>query len=592
MKQFWKNLPVRRKLYVVVGIMATLIASELFTLLFAMNTLSAIRAFVAGEGNWSKAEKSAVQSLFRYAIDGNEHHYDQFLAQARIAEGYQIARVELSKGKNFDREIVWNAFIQGGNDPDDIGPVINFLVRFKNTSYLQRAIEDWIAADRLFDVIKELAASLHQQLQAEQRDASAIKQTLLAIASTDEQLTKHELNFSSMVGKGSRFLERAIMIILCTIVLTVETIGLSLTVIFSQSLTKSLNELITTAKKVRTGDFSHRAPVRSRDELGMLAVSFNRMTIRLAALVRNRDDVAARLKASESNLIKANEELEQRVQERTQEIKAKVSELIAAKKMAEASNEAKSSFLANMSHEIRTPLTAILGFAEILFDSDTPLADKRRAMQVIRKNGALLTNIIDDILDLAKVEAGKIVIEPKTLDLAELIDDVAATAGIKCQPKSITFRIEVDNSVPDHIETDGVRLKQILNNIIGNAIKFTDQGEVSVYIDRDDQNPNLLRISVSDTGAGIDESHRSALFSPFTQADASSTRRHGGTGLGLALSRRLAIALGGNVHLKKSVLGYGSTFVVTVAITAPSITENIQSHQNNVTNVVHVDETE
>ncbi|MFZ3230375.1 MAG: CHASE domain-containing protein [Pseudobdellovibrio sp.] len=234
-------------------------------------------------------------------------------------------------------------------------------------------------------------------------------------------------------------------------------------------------------------------------------------------------------------------------------------------KKVEDSNKAKTEFLANMSHEVRTPLNAIIGFSEMLcevIDSDK----KRNLINGIRKNGQQLTRIIDDILDLSKVEAGKNIIEKQRIRLSSVINEVSAVMEVRAMEKNISFSIESSGRIPSHIETDGIRLKQILLNLIGNSIKFTNSGSVMVKIhySQNSSKDNILFFTITDTGIGISEENQFQLFNPFYQGDNTSTRRFGGTGLGLALSRKLAQQLGGDIILLTSKTGFGSAFEVKI----------------------------
>lgn len=230
---------------------------------------------------------------------------------------------------------------------------------------------------------------------------------------------------------------------------------------------------------------------------------------------------------------------------------------------AEAANKAKSYFLANMSHEIRTPLGVIMGFSELLLDEDTSPEERAEFVHTIHRNGTLLTQIIDDILDLSKVEADKLTLESIPCSLRDLMADVENLMKHQAQQKSIHLFLSIADEVPNVIHTDPTRLKQILFNIIGNAIKFTNQGQVTVKVGR--KTSTTLEFVVKDTGRGISQEHQQMLFQPFSQADITTTRKFGGTGLGLVLSRRLAEALGGSLELTESQENVGSTFTVTLA---------------------------
>lgn len=232
-------------------------------------------------------------------------------------------------------------------------------------------------------------------------------------------------------------------------------------------------------------------------------------------------------------------------------------------------DRAKSEFLANMSHELRTPLTAILGFTELLLeDADEQPApgDRRETLQTIRRNGQHLLEVINDILDLSKIESGKLLIENLRVDPARLIDEVVSLLQVRALEKQLSLTVEYASNLPLMLMTDPTRLRQILFNLIGNAIKFTPTGSVRVEVCgvQLPSGQNQLQVDVTDTGIGIMPRHVGRLFEPFTQEDASSTRTFGGSGLGLAISRRLARMLGGDITVD-STPGKGSRFRLRIS---------------------------
>jgi signal transduction histidine kinase/ActR/RegA family two-component response regulator len=262
----------------------------------------------------------------------------------------------------------------------------------------------------------------------------------------------------------------------------------------------------------------------------------------------------------------ALEQNKQQLEQRTQELQQRELELKQAKESAEAANSAKSAFLANMSHEIRTPLGAILGFADLLVHSQMSEAEKISSVETIKRNGRLLSNIINDILDLSKVEAGKLEIEKVDVPFEELVSDITSLLTLEASEKGLQLNLTTDGAIPNSIHTDPLRVRQILLNIVGNAIKFTERGSVDVVakLVSEPSGTRKLAFQVQDTGRGLSAEQASRLFNPFTQADASTTRKFGGTGLGLVLSRRLAKVLGGNVTLTSSQPGEGSVFTITI----------------------------
>lgn len=252
-----------------------------------------------------------------------------------------------------------------------------------------------------------------------------------------------------------------------------------------------------------------------------------------------------------------------------------------AMQQAESANRAKSEFLANMSHEIRTPMTAILGFAELLTTEeglDKAPPSRRQALDSIYRNGQHLLQIINDILDLSKIEAGKLTIEKQECQPTRILQDLLASLKVRAESKQLKLVAEQSENCPDVVRTDATRLRQILLNIVGNALKFTAVGEVRVrmsYQHTDELGRSgQLRFEVADTGIGLNAEEISRLFEPFTQADTSTTRKFGGTGLGLAISRRLARMLGGDVTVEATP-GMGSTFTFWVQVEVPTRSSTI-----------------
>jgi len=236
-----------------------------------------------------------------------------------------------------------------------------------------------------------------------------------------------------------------------------------------------------------------------------------------------------------------------------------------AKEVAERANELKSSFLANMSHEIRTPLGAMLGFADLLRDPDLSAGERASYLDILTKNGEQLSVIINDILDLSKVEAGHLTLEFLPSSPEAIAKDVVALMTKKARDKALNLDFVKDPSTPEHVVSDPGRVRQVLLNLVTNAVKFTLAGSVQITSSGrvDSKGRQFVDFKVTDTGIGISPEQQERIFGSFVQADGSMTRRFGGTGLGLALSRLLARALGGDVTLESSVLSRGSTFSFT-----------------------------
>jgi hypothetical protein len=310
----------------------------------------------------------------------------------------------------------------------------------------------------------------------------------------------------------------------------VESTGVLLTLSFSRNLSRGLKELSETTAEVGRGNFSRRIPVRSRDELGQLAQSLNVMT----------------------------ETLENSIGEQ---------------KQAERASEVKSLFLANMSHEIRTPLGAMLGFAELLRDRHLSPVERDQYVEIILRTGNNLSKILHDILDLSKVEAGQIEVEKNKCSLPMILQEIREVMEIKCAEKGLKLLFISEGKTPDFIYTDAFRLRQILTNMIGNAIKFTEHGEVRVHTRVEESDLNFV---IVDSGVGLTSEQSEKLFQAFSQADHSSARKREGTGLGLILSRRLANLLGGDVTLLSSKPGVGSVFSVRIHLEEAPVVKPVE----------------
>ncbi len=323
----------------------------------------------------------------------------------------------------------------------------------------------------------------------------------------------------------ARELGRRIMWVACLATVIGSALGLWL----SLSTARRVEALRAATNRIRDGELAHRVEDGGQDELGYLAAGFN--------------DMASGLEA--------------------------------ARQAVETARAAKDSFLANMSHEIRTPLTAIIGAIDLLSEPDWSESERKAYFHTIRTSSQHLVSLINDVLDLSKIEAGKLTIEHVPCSPALLAHEVVELLSHQAASKGLELDLGFETPVPAAIESDPTRIRQVLVNLVGNAIKFTDTGGVKIDLAYEPGAIPSVRFSVVDTGIGIDNEKLERIFRPFEQADMSTTRRFGGTGLGLAISRKLASALGGELSIRTGP--DGSTFTLTVATNSVATKEVIGS---------------
>lgn len=663
--RWYNRIPIARKLYFTVGIMAVLILFELIVLLMAINTLSAIRAYISSEGVWSKAQKNAIYQLRKYARSCDFEDYRAYLRFMRVPQAIRNARQELIKLKSKqlgpvklkpDLSIVRQGLIAGGSHPDDINTMMRLYSHFQFNPHIKKAFTLWEQADSSFAQLMPVGEDLHSKISSFSFSQQEIFDILSKLDYINDNLIEHENEFSYILGAGSRWFERFILILVVIVVLSVEIIGILFSFSLNKSIHKGLNEINRASRFIAKGDFSTRVLIYSKDEIGELAGSFNRMTNELEQNITARKEAEkkqieydAKLRAEEkfrlvleaapnALIVVSREGIITLVNKQTEklfgytreELIGQPSEILVparyrnkypfyrnvyfdnpvsrgmgighdflgvdkngrefpaevglspivtddgimvlssivditerrknenalreAKEKAEELSRAKQEFLSIMSHDIRTPLNAVLAITRMMME-ENPKKSQLDQLTTLKFSADNLLGLINNVLDFSKIEAGKIQFEKINFNIRYIVTGIINSFSFVASEKQLQLKSTIDKDIPEIITGDPVRLSQILNNLINNAIKFTEAGSISLNVRLISVN-NVeveLLFEVIDTGVGIEKSRQEQIFEWFTQAHSYTTRKYGGTGLGLTICKRLVELLGGRIFVESEV---------------------------------------
>ncbi|MFY9307928.1 MAG: ATP-binding protein [Bacteroidia bacterium] len=521
--KWFANVSIAKKLYFVMGTMALLIALELLTLWFSLNTLSSVRAFVAGEGLWSKAQKDAIYHLQKYAHTHEPADYKQYEMFLAVPLGDHKTLLELIKDEP-DMEVARKGFIEGRNHPDDVDGMIKLFRRFHDIYYINKAISIWREADStIINSLIPIGNELRDEISSDSHSPEKIAQIISRIEPINYELTRLEDEFSYTLGEGARWLEDIILRVLFIIVLTVESSGLLLTISISIRISRGIKEIMRIAEKVAKVDFSERAKIYSNDEIGRLANSFNRMTDDLKETIEKKTDVEHELKQTTSELIRSNQELEQ--------------------------------FAYIASHDLQEPLRMITSYVQLLENryKDKLDEDAKEFIGFAVEGTHRMRGLILSLLEYSRVNK----VRPfEIMNLNHIVSNVLKDLDTQIRENSALISV---GELPA-IYGDPVLITQLFQNIISNAIKFRSHSNPLIDISFSFNEKEFVFL-IKDNGIGLSKEYFQKIFVLFQRLHTKD--KYPGTGIGLALCKRIVEHHGGKIWVE-SEEHKGASFYFTI----------------------------
>jgi signal transduction histidine kinase len=564
--RWFRDISIARKLYFTVGTMALLIAVELFVLFFALGTLSSLRAYVGGEGLWSKAQKDAVFHLYKYGVTGTESDYDLFEQFMHVPIGDAKARRELLRNdRNLDVARV--GFLEGRNHPDDIDGMINLFLHFSNVFYIKKAISVWGDAQAIAMQLPPIADRLRREKNLPNPSQETINELLASIYMINEKLTAYEDEFSFTLGEGSRWLERVVLKLLFTTALTVEATGLLLAISVCRGIRKGLTEVIRSANSFSAGHLDARAKVLSRDEMGVVAGAFNEMAENLQTRVREFAKVNQRLGHEIDERKHAETELKgafAQLQATLHELKRETAERLRTEEMLHQSAKMKAlgQLTGGMAHDFNNLLGVIIGNVEFLLDAVKGTPEHVELTRDILKSALSGSQLTRRLMAIGRTQ----LLQPQCVDVNELL---ANHVEMLRRILGAAINIKVTKALnPWFTVADPSQIEQVLLNLALNARDAMPQGgyltleATNVHLDAQStawssaeiDDGDYVMLSVTDTGTGMPDEVVERAIEPFFTTKSPSS----GSGLGLSMAYGFAKQSGGHLVIE-SVVGVGTT---------------------------------